>query len=398
MANQVTHPGVFVEEVPGVPVIAGVPTAITAFVGRAPMGPTAPLHCASFADFQRNFGGFTANYPLTSAVQDFFQNGGTDAFIVRVAKDSGPLGPDDLIGREEERTGLYALDTIDLFNLLCLPPDRDDFPDADLARIYQAAAAYCLKRRAMLIADPPRQWSAAARAGNFERIQPSDLGIARSDAANCAVYFPAIKKLDTAAAGGVEKIFPASGAIAGVFAASDLQAGVWKAPAGITAAIAGIAGLELALTDAQNGALNALGINCLRSFPIYGPVVWGARTLRGADILADQYKYVPVRRLALYIEESLYRGTQFAAFEPNGAALWAKLRGGIGNFMVGLWRQGGLFGASPAQAYFVQCDETTTTPADIANGVVNIVIGFAPEKPAEFIILKISQAAGQAAP
>jgi len=398
MANQVTHPGVFVEELPGVPVIAGVPTAITAFVGRTPMGPATPLHCASFADFQRTFGGFTANYPLTSAVADFFQNGGTDAFIVRVAKDSGPLGPDDLIGRDDRRTGLFALDQVDLFNLLCIPPDRDDFPDADLARVYQSAAAYCLKRRAMLIADPPRKWSAAARAGHFDRILPADFGITQSDAANCAVYFPAIKKLDAAAAGGIEKIFPASGAIAGVFAASDLQVGVWKAPAGITAAIAGITGLELELGDAQNGMLNPLGINCLRSFPIYGPVVWGARTLRGADILADQYKYIPVRRLALYIEESLYRGTRFAAFEPNGATLWAKLRGSISNFMIGLWRQGGLFGASPAQAYFVQCDQTTTTPADIANGVVNIVLGFAPEKPAEFIILKISQAAGQAAP
>jgi hypothetical protein len=386
MADQTTPPAV--------PVITGVATAITAFVGRTPMGPTAPLHCASFADFARNFGGLTANYPLTSTVADFFQNGGADAVVVRIAKEGGALGPDDLIGRADRRTGLYALDQVDLFNLLCIPPDRDDFSDADLVRVYQSAAAYCLRRRAMLIADPPRKWSVAAQAGKFEQILPADLGIAMSDAANCAVYFPGIKKLD---AGGVEKVFPASGAIAGVFAASDMQIGVWKAPAGIMAAVAGITGLELELSDAQNGLLNALGINCLRSFPIYGPVVWGARTLRGAEGLADDYKYIPARRLALYIEESLYRGTQFAVFEPNDAPLWAKLRGGVSNFMIALWRQGGLLGATPDQACFVQCDQTTTTPADIANGIVNIVVGFAPEKPAEFVIIRIQQMASDAA-
>ena len=382
---------------PAVPVITGVATAITAFVGRTPTGPAAPQHCRSFADFQHSFGDATGNYPLTSAVQDFFRNGGTDAIVVRVGGEGGAIGPGDLIGRADRHTGIYALDQVDLFNLLCIPPDRDNFPDTDLVRVYQSAAAYGVKRRAMLIADPPRQWSVAAHAGKFDQIQPSDLGIGTAQARNCAVYFPGIKKPD-AAAGGVEKVFALSGAVAGVFAATDRQQGVWKAPAGMTAAIAGIAGLELELTDTQTGLLNPLGINCLRTFAVGGTVVWGARTLRGADALADDYKYIPVRRLALYVEESVFRGTKFAVFEPNGPALWSSVSSAVGNFMSALWRQGGLFGTTAEQAYFVRCDQTTTTPADIANGVVNIVVGFAPERPAEFIIVQIQQMAGQAAP
>jgi phage tail sheath protein FI len=167
--------------------------------------------------------------------------------------------------------------------------------------------------------------------------------------------------------------------------------GVWKAPAGITAGIGGIDGLELDINDAQNGQLNPVGINCLRNFPVVGPVVWGARTLRGADVLSDDYKYIPVRRLTLYIEESLYRGTKFAVFEPNDEALWSQLRLSIGAFMDGLYRQGAFYG------YTVACDRTTTTQADIDRGVVNVVVGFAPEKPAEFIVLQIQQQAGQTA-
>jgi uncharacterized protein len=135
-----------------------------------------------------------------------------------------------------------------------------------------------------------------------------------------------------------------------------------------------------------------VGINCLRNFPVVGRVVWGARTLRGADILSDDYKYIPVRRLALYIEESLYRGTKFAVFEPNDQVLWSKLRQTIDAFMTDLFRQGAFFG------HFVNCDQSTTTPADIERGVVNVVVGFAPVKPAEFIVLQIQQQAGQTAP
>jgi hypothetical protein len=137
-----------------------------------------------------------------------------------------------------------------------------------------------------------------------------------------------------------------------------------------------------------------LGVNCLRSFPAVGRVVWGARTLRGADILASEWKYVPVRRTALYIEESLVRGTQWAVFEPNGEPLWAQLRLNVGAFMNHLFRQGAFQGRTPREAYFVKCDRETTTQADIDLGIVHIVVGFAPLKPAEFVVIKIQQIAG----
>jgi phage tail sheath protein FI len=190
-------------------------------------------------------------------------------------------------------------------------------------------------------------------------------------------------------------VFVPSGIVAGVMARTDVQRGVWKAPAGQDAALNGIQGLQVNLTDDENGLLNPLGINCLRSFPIIGRVVWGARTLRGADQLADEYKYVPVRRTALFIEESLYRGTQWVVFEPNDEPLWAQIRLNVGAFMQNLFRQGAFQGKTPREAYFVKCDKETTTQNDINLGIVNILVGFAPLKPAEFVIIKLQQIAGQ---
>jgi hypothetical protein len=171
---------------------------------------------------------------------------------------------------------------------------------------------------------------------------------------------------------------------------------VWKAPAGTDASLLGVQQLEYNVIDGENGVLNPLGINSLRTFPVFGPICWGARTLFGADQLADDYKYVPVRRLALYLEESLFRGTQWVVFEPNDAPLWAQIRLNVGAFMQDLFVQGAFQGSTPQQAYFVKCDSETTTQTDINNGIVNIVVGFAPLKPAEFVIIKIQQMAGQA--
>jgi phage tail sheath protein FI len=189
--------------------------------------------------------------------------------------------------------------------------------------------------------------------------------------------------------------FSALGAVAGVFARTDAQRGVWKAPAGLDATLVGVPQLSVPLTDPENGELNPLGINCLRAFPIGGRVVWGARTLRGADQLADEYKYIPVRRVALYIEESLYRGLKWVVFEPNDEPLWAQIRLNVGAFMHNLFRQGAFQGTSPRDAYFVKCDKETTTQNDINLGIVNIIVGFAPLKPAEFVIIKLQQMAGQ---
>jgi phage tail sheath protein FI len=158
----------------------------------------------------------------------------------------------------------------------------------------------------------------------------------------------------------------------------------------------GVQGFSLggsgALTDADSGKLNPAGINSLRNFPAYGNVVWGARTLKGTDVLASDWKYIPVRRLAYTIEESVVRGIKWATFEPNDEALWAQIQLSVNAFMHTLFTQGAFQGTTPPQAYFVKCDSSTTTPADMENGIVNIVIGFAPMHPAEFVVLNIQQA------
>jgi phage tail sheath protein FI len=185
--------------------------------------------------------------------------------------------------------------------------------------------------------------------------------------------------------------FAPSGAVAGVIARTDAARGVWKAPAGQEASIVGARELTVRLTDGQNGILNPRGVNCLRTFTATGRVVWGSRTVEGDDDLASQWAYLPVRRTALFIEESLYRGSQWVVFEPNDEKLWAQIRLTLGSFMHGLFRQGAFQGTTPQQAYFVKCDAETTTQADIDRGIVNIIVGFAPLKPAEFVVIQIQQ-------
>jgi phage tail sheath protein FI len=277
--------------------------------------------------------------------------------------------------------------------MLCIPPDQ---PGVDTPpTVYEAAAAYCVARRAMLILDPPSAWGERLRKGRIGEISLSEFGAWSLNARrNAAIYFPGGAAAAPLAAGPL----PLSGAVAGVWARMDASRGVWKAPAGSEALLRGIAGLEAVLTDAQMSALNPRGINALRVLPGAGPVVWGARTLAGADTAADDYKYIPVRRTRLFIEESLDRGTRWAVFEPNDARLWARLRLSVGSFLHGLFRQGAFQGATPSAAYFVACDATTTTQADIDAGVVNIEIGFAPLKPPEFVTLTIRQVAGREPP
>jgi phage tail sheath protein FI len=296
-------------------------------------------------------------------------------------------------GSEAKQTGLRALDKADLFNLLCIPPDarNGDTPSA----VYQTAMAYCAQRRAMLIVDSPAAWSSKRNtAAQDARDGLPGLGLSGAAARNAALYFPRLRIADPLRDGQVDTFVPC-GAIAGIMARTDTSRGVWKAPAGLDAAVNGIQGFDVALNDAENGMLNPLGINCLRAFPINGRVVWGSRTLRGADQLADEYKYVPVRRIALFIEESLYRGTQWVVFEPNDEPLWSQIRLNVGAFMQSLFRQGAFQGQSPREAYFVKCDKETTTQDDINRGVVNIIVGFAPLKPAEFVVIKLQQIAGQ---
>jgi len=522
MPSALTYPGVYIEELPsGVRTITGVPTSVTAFVGRTWKGAVdEPVAVDSYSDFVRGFGGLWRKSTVGYAVQQFFANGGSRALVVRVAtrtggsaaaaatidlaggnqlraadvgtwgrnlvvtvdhhtKDENEATPDpnlfnlsvlddpkktldsdkrggsgaqetflnvsrdtaspryvgtileqqsrlvrlgtvgvarpapatvaagpatgndgadlvsgDIVGATNDgaKTGMYALRKADIFNLLCIPPLTPTTADNGISPVWSEAAKFCSDNRAFLIVDAPASWNVTTAAAGVSAFS----AIVRAYA---AIYFPRLRQPDPLQDDNLADFAPC-GAVAGIMSRTDAERGVWKAPAGIEASLRGvlgqsIAGVPGALTDAENGKLNPLGINCLRSLPNIGNVVWGARTLEGADALASQWKYVPVRRLALYIEESLFRGTQWVVFEPNDEPLWAQIRLNVGAFMHGLFRQGAFQGTTPRDAYLVKCDKETTTQDDVNRGVVNILVGFAPLKPAEFVVIKIQQLAGQ---
>jgi phage tail sheath protein FI len=516
MPAALTYPGVYIEEIPsGVRTITGVATSITAFIGRARRGPAEePTVINNFGDYERLFGGLWSESTMSYAVRDFYQNGGSQAIIVRLhsgatqatitvpgalnlrAKYPGDWGEQlrvrvehmadpalyNLVARDagtgaEERflnvstnansprtldkvlkqsklvelvaplpagrpnahanplpgadpfsdsavppvqytpanadggdgaaltdaqysgatvsrankTGIYALLKLEnqIFNLMCIPP-LTRTQDVGIATTLSEALNLCVEKRAMLLVDSPSGWNdtAAAVAGM------AGFGLSGEATRNAAIFFPRLRMADPDQAGQLTDFAPC-GAVAGIFARTDTQRGVWKAPAGLDASLNGVPELSVRLTDAENGQLNPLALNCLRTFPVTGRIVWGARTLRGADQVASEWKYIPVRRTALYIEESLYRGTQWVVFEPNDEPLWAQIRLNVGAFMHNLFRQGAFQGQTPKDAYFVKCDKETTTQNDINLGIVNIVVGFAPLKPAEFVVIKLQQMAGQ---
>ncbi|MFT3769506.1 MAG: phage tail sheath C-terminal domain-containing protein [Minicystis sp.] len=303
----------------------------------------------------------------------------------------GAAGDDGDAPNDAAYKAAYAIvdKEIDLFNLLILPENKDKNGDP-VARntLWGPASVFCQARRALLLVDPPEEWTSTKPATD-PSIGADVLrrGLAKT---NAAVFYPRLVIND----GGLNVTLSPSGAIAGLMARIDSSRGVWKAPAGMEADLRSVIGLEERFSDNENGVLNQRAVNTLRVFP-FGIVNWGARTLDGYDGSGSEWKYVPVRRLALYLEESLYRGIQWAVFEPNDEPLWAQLRLNVGAFLQSLFRQGAFQGRSPREAYFVKCDRDTTTQDDINRGIVNVVVGFAPLKPAEFVIIKIQQMAGQ---
>ena len=290
-------------------------------------------------------------------------------------------------GSSNDKTGLYAFKDADLLNILVIPP-MTRYSDIEPA-VWSEALSFCIEERIMLIVDPPTSWNKPS-----DVISPNAITDIISRDANAAIFFPHVHLPDPLKEYRMEKFAP-SGVVAGVWARTDGERGVWKAPAGQDATLRGVKELSYKLTDGENGQLNPIGVNCLRAFPVIGRILWGARTLKGADQLSSEWKYIPVRRTALFIEESLFRGTKWVVFEPNDEPLWAQIRLNIGAFMNNLFRQGAFQGTTPKEAYFVKCDKETTTQNDINQGIVNILVGFAPLKPAEFVFIKIQQLAGQ---
>ncbi len=380
-------PGVYIEEAPRLPPsIPAVPTSVAAFVGRTAEGPVdEPVETRSWIDFERTFGPATQEGPLGLVVRAFFDNGGATAVVVN--RGTAPLSaPEDYLGRQLDGTGIYALERGPGFNLLCIPPDT---PDGDVpGLVYTEAAQLCVEHGAMLLVDRPTVWTTKWREGRVADISMGDLGTSFSveQARSAAVYFPRLRVVDPA--DGVERVLPPCGAVAGVFTSTDASRGVWKTPAGVGAAVAGVAGLEVDVDDGGQSHLNPLGINCLREIPGHGVVVWGGRTMRGG-VQGDEFRYVAVRRLTLFIEGSIRRGTGWVTQEPNGEPLWNSLRRVVDVFLNGLFRQGAFAGSTPNEAYFVKCDRDTMTQSDIDAGRVHVMVGIAPTRPAEFVVLRL---------
>ena len=344
------------------------PTSVALFVGAAPgEGAGQPVRVTGWRQFQKAFGEPAAEGELGRAVRLYFLNGGREAWVARV--EAGRAGP-------AEGAVVSSLEQVEGYDLLCLPGVAD-------RGALRAAVKHCEKRRAILLLDLPAECDTAKQAeawlaAHEEFRQP-----------NVAAYLPWVQPTD---AGRRPRSIPASGAIAGIIARTDRERGVWKAPAGPDAELRGVGALARSLSAAKSEALTELGVNPLRALPDGRVVAWGARTLA----TAPEWRYLPIRRLFLFLEESLSEGTEWAVFEPNDEPLWQKLRSSVGAFMQDLYRQGAFQGTTPGEAYFVKCGSDTTSQSDIQQGLCTIVVGFAPLKPAEFVIIRIEQKTAEA--
>jgi hypothetical protein len=316
------------------------------------------------------------------AVQLFFANGGTDAVVVRVDREDAPEPP--AVG------GLRALDGVARFDLLCLPGlYADTLPTTipTIAAALEAASRYCARRGAILLIDPLPDWQAADDIVSG----PSSIGAITTTVQreNAAAFFP---NLVVATRTSPATCAPA-GAIAGVIARTDRTQGVWKAPAGPEVTIAGTIGLANAINTTSASALRDVGVNTIRQIPGAGIVPWGARLLAGATRGEPEWAYVQIRRLAIFLEHSLDEGLAWVVFEPNDEPLWTSVRQSVEAFFASYFRKGAFAGRTPGEAYYVKCGPDTMTQDEIDSGVVNILVGFAPLRPAEFVTFRIQRRA-----
>jgi phage tail sheath protein FI len=392
-------PGIYIEEIPaGTRPIEAVGTSTAGFVGIAPMA-DAHLNEAfavnSWSQFVKEFtADESQSTPLSHAVFGFFQNGGSRCYVVNIGENGS------LLGSGRRRQGLAVLEEIDEVAIVAAPGFTD--PGS-----YNALLDHCERmqdRFAILDAPEPvanidlLKKVATAKVTRQPRGDnpdappeppPGDSGARprNSDRGYGAFYFPWIVVSDPFSPQENVAV-PPSGHLAGIYARTDGTRGVHKAPANET--VRGALDLTYRITQAEQGELNVLGVNCLRFFPTQGIRVWGARTLAEG---ASEWRYLNVRRLFNMIEESIARGTRWVVFEPNDMTLWKSIKRDISAFLTLQWRQGALVGATAEEAFFVKCDEETNPPEEIDAGRVITIIGIAPVKPAEFVIFRIGQSA-----
>jgi len=368
-------PGVFVtERRAGVDPIVDADTSTTAFVGHFASGPVdAPTKVSSFSEFEAQYGGLHSHSEASYGVWLYFQNGGERAVILRVAASA----PDSLPSAHDLIAALPTLDGSD-YSLLCVPA-MSRMDDADFETLVAFLNRFCDERGSFLLIDPNTS-------DHIDDVGDFDM---RVGTRNNALFFPHLEVTDPLAPRGSRlRRLPPSGAVAGIYARTDSRRGVWKAPAGTDARIMGARIAGRPLDDLQIQSVHERGINVLRELGGSG-LVWGARTGDGASSRSSEWRYVPVRRFALFIERSVERGLQWAVFEPNGAPLWSEIDSAVRAFLDGLFRAGALQGTRESDAYFVRIGRETMTEADISQGIVRLEIGVAPLKPAEFVIVRV---------
>ncbi len=383
MPENTDTPGVYIEEVNSIAGhIVGVSTSTTAFIDifkEGPIGKATPI--SSIEEFTNIFGGVDDHSEASYGIYQFFINGGTQAVVVRVPGRKAP-------GKKAIIVGLNTLasDKKVLIKILCIPAVAN-LKERSMRSVYTAAIEYCEASRTFLIID------ISERIGQLDQMIEWMNKNTALRSPNTAVYFPRIEIRDPINLNHMREVSP-SGTIAGIFARTDSKRGVWKAPAGNHAVLKGVLGLGHNLTPCEIEDLFLQGINCIRKFPDQGIVCWGARTLGGHVQGVPEWKYISVRRLFLYVEDSIYRGIQWVVFEPNDANLWLGLQETISGFLSTMWRQGAFAGQRPQDAYFVKCDRTTMSQEEIDQGIVNILIGVAILTPAEFVLIRIRQLTG----
>ncbi len=369
----------------GSPTITPVPTSVAAFVGAFAAGPVdVPVACRSLAEVEKLFGGPSGDVEddaTVHAIRQFFANGGRDAVVVRVERADSV----DLSGDEAASTGVHALDGNGTFSTLCIPAAVTSSMDVrETGRVYAAAIEVCEREGAMLLVDTPVGLDGIAALATWLRA-------VRPVSPDAAAYFPRVAVPDPVQPARHLDLAP-SGAVAGIFSRTDRDRGVWKAPAGVEAALWGVDRLVLDLPPDDVAAVTGLGVNPLRHLTGDVAGVWGARTTASAD--GSEWRYVPVRRTATFIRRSLESGLAWTAGEPNGQKLWETVVASVSDFLDGLFRQGAFQGGSSRDAYFVRCDRSTTTQSDIDDGRFNIIAGFAALHPAEFVIVRTTHRAG----
>jgi len=407
MSPQYLSPGVYIEEVEkGAKPIEGVGTSVAAFIGFAEQGPThTPTLVTNWSQFRETFGDFVEGSFLAHAVYGYFHNGGGPCYIVRVEQDSSEpaaapaegeaaaaaparrkgkavVSANAFIGDPAKRTGLGSLEAVEEITMVTIPDlmaayQQGALAATDIQAVQSAMMAHCekMKDRFAILDSPPGL--------NPQQIKNWRVDEVKYDSKYAALYYPWIQVNNPL--NGKPLLIPPCGHMAGIYARSDTERGVHKAPA--NEIVRGALGLGVQVTKEEQDILNPAGINCIRAFPGRGIRVWGARTI-SSDAA---WRYINVRRLFNYVEESIELGTQWVVFEPNDIDLWERVKRDITAFLTRVWRDGALFGTTPAEAFYVKCDAELNPPEVRDAGQLIIEIGLAPVKPAEFVIFRISQ-------